>query len=778
VTPRKIFIIWGTLLCLAIGACIFNTHVETEFSQFLPRSSTDQEQFLVDQLRQGPGSQIIIISLKGSDAKTLATTSSQLGKKLRSSPLFSQALNGENLMNEENIDFIFRNRYLLSPTLTANRFNSDELHRILSEKLISLSISSGSMEKQFFRRDPTGELLSILTSWDNKQNISKKHGVWFSEQNQKALLVAEISSSGFDLDDFESAINHVRQTVAEINPEKTVIVDIVGPPAYAVASRASIKRDITILSVIATILVIGVLFTAYRSISLIFLSLIPMASAIATSIALVSIIFNGIHGITLAFGIVILGVAIDYPIHLFKHLQSGETANVSMERIWPTMRLGVVTTILGYFSMFFSGFDGLIQLASFSVIGLSIAALVTRYVLPLFIPGKINFPKSSPLTPVAKLIQSQVRGNLLVIVFLLLSIIFLIANHKNVWEEDVAQLSPVPKVQIELDKAAREELNMADAGFIVAIKGEDEQTVLEITENISDRFNILKQKGEIDGFDSASKYLPSIKTQKRRIKDIPKPEDIHKNLVSASETLPFRPDTFQPFIDEISSTRNSPLISYQDIAGTILHTRIKNLLFKQGEIWYSMITFRGLFDREKLNVEIDKYVQKGVFGLDLRKASNQMVSRYRNRALLLFGLGLIVIIFTLRIGLRSWIKTSRVVIPLTSAILTAGAILVLLGVKFSLFHLAASLLVLGLGLDYALFLNRKENDDSDRLKTCHALLVCNLSTLSVFGALSFSTTPVLTAIGSTVAIGSLLSLIFSSRFAQNVFINSSGNHSN
>ena len=114
------------------------------------------------------------------------------------------------------------------------------------------------------------------------------------------------------------------------------------------------------------------------------------------------------------------------------------------------------------------------------------------------------------------------------------------------------------------------------------------------------------------------------------------------------------------------------------------------------------------------------------------------------------------------------VNTSRVVIPLVSAILTSAAILVFFGVKFSLFHLAASLLVIGLGLDYALFLNRQESEPSERIKTCHALLICNLSTLSVFGALSFSTTPVLTAIGSTVAIGSFLSLLFSSIFAKNV----------
>lgn len=767
-TPRKSLYIWAILLCLSIWACIFNTHVETEFSQFLPRSSTDQEQFLVDQLRQGPGSQIIIISLKGIGAKTLANISSQLGNNLRKNSLFSQILNGENLMDDGNIEFLFRNRYLLSPTSNSNRFKTDELRKTLTEKLKSLSISSGSLEKRFFQRDPTGELISILNSWDNKPTILKKHGVWFSEKNKKALLVAEISAKGFDLDHFELAINYVRQTVAEIHPKSGIIIDIVGPPAYAVASRSSIKRDITILSVIATLLVVGILFVAYRSISLILLSLIPMGSAIVTGIALVSIIFNGIHGITLAFGIVVLGVAIDYPIHLYNHLQSKESALASMKRIWPTMRLGVITTILGYFSMFFSGFDGLIQLASFSVIGLLTAALVTRFVLPVLISKKLAISIHSPLTPMAKLIQRKFHGKSIVIIFFSVAILFLTLNYKNIWEDDVAQLSPVPKVQIELDKKAREDLNMADAGYIVAIKGQNDQSVLEITESLSKNFVRLKMNSEIEGFDSASKYLPSINTQKQRLASLPKSEEINQNLVSAIETLPFKPDTFLPFVDELSSAKNLKLLTFQNISGTVLHTRIKNLFFKQGDKWYSMITFNGLFNREKVNEVIAQFNQQGVFGLELRKASNEMVNRYRNRALLLFGFGLIVIIFALRFGLGSWSMTSRVVIPLASAILTSSAILVFFGVKFSLFHLAASLLVIGLGLDYALFLNRQESEPSDEIKTCHALLICNLSTLSVFGALSFSTTPVLTAIGSTVAIGSFLSLLFSSIFAKNV----------
>ncbi|MEK7941220.1 hypothetical protein, partial [Burkholderia contaminans] len=47
-----------------------------------------------------------------------------------------------------------------------------------------------------------------------------------------------------------------------------------------------------------------------------------------------------------------------------------------------TIRLGVLTSVCGFASMLFSGFPGLVQLGLYSIVGLTAAALVTRFVLP------------------------------------------------------------------------------------------------------------------------------------------------------------------------------------------------------------------------------------------------------------------------------------------------------------------------------------------------------------------------------------------------------------
>jgi predicted exporter len=103
------------------------------------------------------------------------------------------------------------------------------------------------------------------------------------------------------------------------------------------------------------------------------------------------------------------------------------------------------------------------------------------------------------------------------------------------------------------------------------------------------------------------------------------------------------------------------------------------------------------------------------------------------------------------------------------------AVLVASGEKLSVFHLVALLLVLGIGLNYALFFERTPADADERLRTRLALSVCSVSTIVTFGFLALSSTPVLHAIGSTVALGAVLALVMSAlwtRRAESIVVSS------
>jgi predicted exporter len=144
--------------------------------------------------------------------------------------------------------------------------------------------------------------------------------------------------------------------------------------------------------------------------------------------------------------------------------------------------------------------------------------------------------------------------------------------------------------------------------------------------------------------------------------------------------------------------------------------------------------------------------------VDLKALSTQMVDGYLGESLRQVALGAGLIAFLLVVGLRSAVRAGRVIAPCLAALALATAVLVALGTRISVFHLVALLLVLGIGLNYALFLENAGTNDEQRERTRQALALCVATTVITFGVLAFSTTPVLRAIGATVALGAVLAL--------------------
>ncbi len=152
--------------------------------------------------------------------------------------------------------------------------------------------------------------------------------------------------------------------------------------------------------------------------------------------------------------------------------------------------------------------------------------------------------------------------------------------------------------------------------------------------------------------------------------------------------------------------------------------------------------------------------------VDLKEESNRLMGAYRDRTVQLLGVGTVAIAVMLVLGLRSIVLVLRVLIPIACSLVVVAAVLRGLGESLSLFHVATFLLVIGLGLDYALFLNRPEGTEAERARTYFGLLVCSTTTILVFGVLAFSKIPVLHAIGLTAACGSFSCLFFAGMMAR------------
>ncbi|MHB8723267.1 MAG: MMPL family transporter, partial [Steroidobacteraceae bacterium] len=394
------------LCCLALGCVIVaRARYITDLSAFLPANPTPTQQLLVDQLRDGPASRLILIALEQGDAAARAAVSAAMGSRLRLDPQFSSVNNGEPVTAERDREFLFQHRYLLSDTVTAERFAPPGLHAAIADTIDDLTSPAGLLLKALLPNDPTGEMLHILDQLQRTPAPASRDGVWASPDGGRALMVAQTAAGGSDTDAQSRAIEAVRaafaaavrdlsaaparaSSAAQVRASTSLAAPAVqlklsGPGVFAVDARAKIERAAVRLSIASSFLVVTLLFAVYRSVAALALGLAPVASGAVIGIAAVALGFGAVHGITLGFGITLIGESVDYSIYFFvqsrRAPQTGAVSATWQRSWWPTIRLGMLTSVCGFASLLPSGFPGLAQLGLYSISGLVAAALVTRY---------------------------------------------------------------------------------------------------------------------------------------------------------------------------------------------------------------------------------------------------------------------------------------------------------------------------------------------------------------------------------------------------------------
>jgi len=787
---RPAVLVWltGLLLCAVV---IGRTSFTADLSAFLPRSPSAEQRVLVDQLREGLVSRLILVGIEGGDAATRATLSKQLAARLRADAQFSAVNNGEPVSEARDRQFIFDHRYVLSPAVTPQRFSAEGLHAALGESLDLLSSSAGLVAKNMLPRDPTGEVAALVSQLDNTALPSSKHGVWASRDGQRAVLVVQTTAAGSDTDAQAHAIDAVRgafDAVARAVPNAaSTRILMTGPGVFSVESRDTIKHDVERLSAVSLVLVVALLLTVYRSPRTVVLGLLPVLSGVAAGVAAVSLTFGAVHGLTLGFGTTLIGEAVDYSIYLF--VQSarlrGATPNDSLRAwittYWPTIRLGVLTSVCGFASMLFSGFPGLVQLGLYSIVGLVTAALVTRYVLPHLRGAEVATRDVSRVG--AWLAQATHAAPRLrwVLAMVLVGACAALALHRDgLWSRELAALSPVPAKSQALDASLRADVGAPDVRYLVVIPAATEQAALEGAEKVAAQLQPLVDNGVLAGFENPARYLPSDATQRARLASLPPGDALAARMRSAVEDQPIRvkPDLFAPFIADVDAARAQPLLRRADLKGTSMALAVDALLTERAGQWSAMLPLRApsaapattknasnppSLDAAPIRAAVEHANVPGALFVDMKAEADRLYVDYVREDLRLSLAGFAAIALLLLVALRSPQRTLRALAPLVAAVLVVTAGFALARVPLTILHLVGMLLIVAVGSNYALFFNQRTQANAPQ--TLVSLLVANLATVAGFGLLAFSRVPMLETFGLTVGPGAMLALVFSAILA-------------
>jgi len=763
-------VLWLIFL-LACAGIISRTHFTTDLSAFLPRSPTLEQQLLMDQLRDGLASRLILVGIEGADAPARAQLSKQIAQRLRTDPAFASVNNGEPVNAERDRTYLFDHRYLLSPAVTPERFSEAGLHAALGDSIDLLASPAGLLVKSILPRDPTGEMVLLLDQLNSGSQPNLIEGAWASRDGTRALMLMQTRASGSNTDAQQHAMAVIQQAFDQaVGATASAQLVMTGPGVFSVTSRDTIKRQVTRLSIISLTLIATLLLLVYRSFSALGLGLLPVISGALAGIAAVSLGFGEVHGITLGFGTALIGEAVDYSIYLFVQSEQNSADRQNwLKRHWPTIRLGVLTSIFGFASLLLSGFPGLAQLGLYAIAGLVAAATVTRFVLPSLLPANFRIHDVSAIG--LTLSRWVKRADVLrwpALIVLAAACIIVVVNRDSLWDDKIASLSPVSQADVELDTRLRADMGAPDVRYLVVVSGANQESVLRTSEQVSVRLQNLVDQGELAGFESPSRYLPSTVMQRARQASLPDRPELETRLAQAVQGLPVRAALFTPFLDDAAAARRQPVLQAADLQQTSMAMAVDALLIQQKQQWRALLPLtapEGVdINADHLRTALDG--MPDVLFVDMKAESDRLYSGYLNEAIGLSLGGLVAIIGLLLVVFRSPLRVLRIIAPLAAAVVTVTAGLSLLGQQMIILHLVGLLLVVAVGSNYALFFDRPDPHTPILPRTLASMLFASLTTVAGFGLLAFSSVSLLQAMGVTVAPGVLLALMYSAIFAR------------
>jgi predicted exporter len=743
-------LLWLALLLIVGWVVGQRLQLSGDLRKFMPEAQTPAQKLLMDELGEGPGSRLLLIALSGANPDALARQSQALRRQLAANPLFALVANGDTGL--EAIPARLRPyRYLLSDTLDTQRLDAAALRDALDARVQDLGSPAASMVEPLIGSDPTLETLKLAESWQPANAPQRLNDVWFDRTGKQSLLVAETIAPGFDPTGQQAAVSAIQKTFAKVHGASASTLMLSGPGAFSVEIGGRTQREAGWIGTIDTLGLVLLLWFAYRTWKAPLWGLLPLASAGLAGLGAVAMLFDGVHGITVAFGFTLIGVVQDYPIHLFSHQHAGLSPRQSARALWPTLATGVASTCIAYVTFLASGVDGLKQLAVFTIAGLLTAALTTRFLLPWLIdPTPHDVADSKRLASLWMQIQRLPRPRLSLIALAVIALVVTIFAPGAFWQNDLSKLTPVPAAAMARDTHLRSELGAPDVRYVITLGGVDAEAVLRASEKLRPQLGALVRDHAIAGYDLAARYLPSAATQRARQALLPDAATLQSALSEALAQSPFRADAFAAFLRDVAIAKHAAPLTTRDLDNTPLAASVGGLLRQRNGHATALVSLTGLRDPVAV---ARAAAANGAQLLDLKQASESLVVDYRQRVLFALVIAAILLIATVWLALRQPRRVLRVLAPMALTTLLILAVLRGFGVELNLFHLVALILAAGLGLDYGLFFEHAGDNREEQLRTLHAVIVCSLTTLLVFVLLGLSSIPVLRAIGSTVAIG-------------------------
>ena len=751
-----------------------NIQIDADLLNMFPASYAQESIKEADEKLTDTTSKNVFILVSNKDFSTAKNIAAEVYDKLKDSTKFSSiTLYNDMSTVGEIMDYLYKYRWNLLDDETIDLINSPGgVEKISQEALAQVYGAFTMTSLDNLDTDPFMLTERNLNNYLNKlQNsgtaMSIKDGVLASQKNDKwyVMIRGVLSPEGAALASKGNAVVEIHNVCDPYEKDGTKFV-YSGTPFHSHKSSTSASREITIISTISMLAVIVILFLVFKNPTPIIYSVSAILLSIATALVSTLAIFHKIHVLTLVFGTSLIGSCIDYSLHFFINwkanlkLNSGKQIRLTMMK---ELSLSLASTVLCFAILCFAPYQILKQMSVFSMIGLISSYLTVISIYP-FIPFEKEESRGINSIQIMKTpswYNKKKVGRVVITGFFVLSILFILIFHKNASiKNDLNSLYTMEGRELDDELEAGTVIQYTLTGWFI-VKADSSEDVLVKEENLIKQIEKTNaETGNTSGYIGTSMFIPSIAHQK-------KSREAAKKLLSAAPEqfyyLGYEENMTDDLIRDFEKTEND-FVSFE--AGNIpefILTSISSAWI--GEIdgsTYSVVM-------PSLVTDSDSFRKLAADDNDIYFISKmEDISRdldVLTKMILKFFIAAYVIMFIMLKFFYKMKHAAKIISIPILVMLVIYAVFSVAKIHLEFFSIVGMILVLGLGLDYIIYMmeNEKRKGTEDAILEPFAIMLSFVTTVISFGALSLSSFKPVHLIGLSIFIG-LITAYLSSVF--------------
>ena len=640
------------------------------------------------------------------------------------------------------LNMIVKYKYQLLPNEIRNYLLNDEAYIVSENSLANfyspffIPIVDNVEDDPFFVVN--SKINEILVS---ENNMESRDGIQFINYDNKYNILLNIDMpKKIDSDNF---FNNLTSFLSTLETNENIKTYISGVPIHTYYSQKSAQKEITIISIVSLIVICLMFIFVFKSVKPYIISMCTIFLAGASAFLLSSVFFSSIHIFTFVFGTSLIGISIDHSIHFITEWYNEKDKKEVLKKIFPSMLLGFITTIISYLSLSLTSLTLLKQIALFSIFGLVSSFLTVNIMYPIIFKNDKRVIKDSVINLSKNILVRYVKlinTKIIAVFFIIVILVSILTIPRIKVNFSANQLYSTPDFLLESETEVYKRLNTSLAKNIIISRGDTLSKALQAEESIGNSFT--------NNYMAISRVLYSEEMQRDNMKLVEK--KLMPLLRTQINSLDLNESSYNKIMTEFSNVKNE-ILDINAIIDEPSFSDLKKIIVTNNNKYFLIATS----DYNTNNIV--KSANKDVKIFNINEEINDALDSTAKTALKMAIIAYILIFIAIMIYFNKKQALAIIFVQMMSILINLS-LHSIFSININIFSIFALILSIGISIDYAIFFS---NSAADKEITFLAVFLSMMTTVLSFGTLAFSGFIPVKSFGLFLFIGVLSSFIIS-----------------